>query len=157
MKHIILPLLFLSFLSLNAQDTKPQSDSDLDAKITELLKLSGAEAQFSTIIDQMLDMQKMNPLYSDALSKDFWDEFTKEVHQTGYKSLLPDMIQLYKEHFTEEELDHQIAYMSNPLTQKIVAKQPALMQASMSVGAEWGQEIAAKITDKLQQALEERN
>lgn len=133
------------------------TDTALNAKITKLMKLSGAEAQFTSVIDQIIGMQKQNPLYNEVLPSAFWDEFAKEIHETGFSSLLPEMIELYKQHFTEKELDHQIAYLGNPLTQQIVAKQPALMQSSMAVGAEWGQALGEKISTKLQQAVEERN
>jgi hypothetical protein len=159
MKHLIITLLLcLPLLSLSAQGAEVQTtDTAIDAKIAEFLKLSGAEAQFTTAIDQIIGMQKQNPLYNEVLPSSFWDEFSEEVHETGFSSLLPEMTKLYKQHFTEEELDHQIAYLSNPLTQQIVAKQPALVQASMAVGSEWGQALGEKIGLKLQQEVEDRN
>jgi hypothetical protein len=59
------------------------------------------------------------------------------------------MIEIYRTNMTEEEIDHQIAYFSDPLTQQIVAKQPTIMQQSMAVGAAWGKKVSEKINSRL--------
>lgn len=105
----------------------------------------------------MITMQKANPVYKDILPESFWDDFSLEAHKTGYKELLPGMIAIYREQMTEAEIDHQITYFGSPVTQGIVAKQPALMQAAMAVGADWGRKVGEQIATKLQQAVEERN
>lgn len=154
---IILLLLGLSGVGLQAQTDTTASDSLLNAKIERLLVLSGAEAQFNTAIDQMVEIQKQNPAYSGVLADEFWDEFTEEVHQTGFDKLRPKMVTIYRDNYTVEEIDHQITYFSDPMTQAIVAKQGAVMQQSMRVGAQWGQEISQEIVTRLQEAVEDKN
>jgi hypothetical protein len=158
MKHSILfLLLILPLLTISAQDTPPLSDTLLDAKIERLIKLSGAEIQFGAAIDQIIAMHQGNPLFKEVLPDIFWDEFAAEAHKEGYQRLLPNMMSIYKAQLTEAEIDHQIAYLNDPMTQGIIAKQPAIMQAAMSIGQQWGQEMGAQIAEKLQRAVEKRN
>jgi hypothetical protein len=67
------------------------------------------------------------------------------------------MMAIYKAQLTEAEIDHQIAYLEDPITQRIIAKQPAIMQASMIIAQQWGQKMDAQIAEKLQRAVEKRN
>jgi len=160
MKYYLFTLVFLLLsLPIFAQaDSVMVADTTLNAKIELLMKLSGSEKMFTTAIDQMIDMQKKNPAYRDVLPAEFWDDFSAETHATGYESLKPGMIALYKKYLTEEEIDHQIEYLGSPITQRIIAKQPELVQESMTIGAEWGKELGERIALKLQQAVEgERN
>ncbi len=132
------------------------SAQSLDDKIERVMELSGASRNFITGVDRMIDVQRQNPAY-EALGDAFWDEFQEEVRATGFKSLLPGLIQVYKDNYTEEEIDHLLAYFEDPVTQSITAKNPAVMQQSMTVGSEWGQELAVKITDRLAEAMEEKH
>lgn len=142
----------LSFGTLTAQDS-----TRLVQKVEQLLELSGAKAQFETVLDGMLTTYKQNPAMMEGVPEDFWDKFSKKAKSSAFDNLLGRMVTLYLEHYTEEELDHQIAYMQSPVTQRIVAKQPQLMQESMAVGSEWGQEIGAEIARQLMEAKEEKN
>jgi len=47
------------------------------------------------------------------------------------------------------------AYLGSPVTQGIIAKQPKLVQESMTIGTEWGRALGEKIALKLQRAMEE--
>ncbi|WP_020570777.1 DUF2059 domain-containing protein [Neolewinella persica] len=151
MKYNILFLLLFSLSSLSAQDTV------LNQKVEQLLELSGAKAQFETALDGMLTTYKQNPAMMEGVPDDFWKKFSEEAKSTAFDDLLGRMVTLYLDHYTEEELDHQIAYLQSPLTQQIVAKQPQLLQESMTVGSAWGQEIGEKIARQIMEAKEDKN
>lgn len=157
MKHTLFSLLLISLPCLLTAQDDTIADSLLNAKIERLMELSGSRNQFGTVINQMIDMQKANPIYTDILPDEFWSEFKKETMETGYEMLLPEMITIYRAHMTEEEIDHQIAYFSSPLTQQIVAKQPMMMQASMEVGGRWGAQLGEDIVRRLTEATKDRN
>jgi hypothetical protein len=146
MKHLVL----LLFVSVSLPPLSAQTTDSLDAKIVRLLELSGAEAQFLSAVDGMLNVQRQN-LPEGAVDDEFWDEFSKEIRETGYADLRPLMVEIYRINMTEEEIDHQIAYYGHPLTQEIVKKQPVIVQQSMAVGAEWGRQLSQKIITRLQE------
>lgn len=151
MKHTLLLTLLLASFSIAAQDTLV-----LNEKIEQLLKLSGSEAQFVGAIDQILEMQRKNSANTEQLSTEFWDELSKEIHETGYASIKPGLVEIFRNNYTEAEIDHQIAYLSSPLTQQIVAKQQIIMQQSMAVGSEWGQALGTEIVERIFTAIEKQ-
>jgi hypothetical protein len=151
MKYTFLFFLLFSTTFLSAQDPA------LVQKVEQLLELSGTKAQFETALDGMLDAYKQNPLMMEGLPDDFWDKFSTEAKSTAFDDLLEQMVTLYLNHYTEEELDHQIAYMKSPITQGIVAKQPLLMKESMAIGSIWGQKLGEKIGRQIMDAKEDRN
>ncbi|CAH1000214.1 hypothetical protein LEM8419_01362 [Neolewinella maritima] len=149
MKHlIVLVLVFTMGSAVSAQTT-----DSLEAKIARLLELSGAEAQFLTAVDNMILMQRQQ-VDASTVSPAFWDEFSKEIHEEGWQLILPDLTAVYRNNLTEAEIDHQIAYLSDPLSQQIVAKQSTLMQQSMAAGQQWGMKMGARVAQRLQEALE---
>jgi hypothetical protein len=151
MKYAILFLLLFSTTFLSAQDPA------LVKKVEQLLELSGTKAQFETALDGMLDTYKQNPAMKEGLPGEFWDTFSQEAKVNAFDDLMGQMVTLYLEHYNEEELDHQIAYMKSPITQKIVAKQPMIMQESIAIGSKWGQELGEKIARKIMEAKEGKN
>jgi hypothetical protein len=151
MKYTFLFLFLFATTFLSAQD------SALVQKVEQLLELSGTKAQFETALDGMLITYKQNPAMREGLPENFWDQFSKEAKSTAFDDLLGRMVTLYLDHYTEEELDHQIAYMKSPITQKIVAKQPLLIQESMAIGTEWGQALGEKIGRQIMEAKEGKN
>ncbi len=151
MKYVVLLLFLFSFNGLSAQDTV------LVQKVKQLLELSGAKAQFETALDGMLTTYQQNPAMTEGLPDDFWGQFSEKAKSSAFSDLLGRLVTIYQEHYTEEELDHQIAYLQSPLTQRIVAKQPQLMQESMAVGAAWGQELGEKIAQQIMEAKEKKN
>lgn len=144
MKHLFLVLLVAFATALTAQ-----TDS-LDAKIVRLLELSGAEQQFIGAADNMMALQRQQASYA-SIPDEWWEEFTRKVHEEAWNDLAPKLAGVYREVYTEAEIDHQLAYLSDPVTQEIVAKQPAVMQQSMQIGAEWGQQLAMSISERLQE------
>lgn len=151
MKYTLLFLVLFSTTFLSAQETA------LVQKVEQLLELSGTKAQFAAALDGMLETYKQNPAMMQGLPDDFWDEFSKAAKSTAFEDLLEQMVVLYLDHYTEEELDHQIAYMKSPITQKIVAKQPMLLQESMALGSKWGQELGERIGRQIREAKEGKN
>ncbi len=127
-----------------------QSSDSLELKIDRLLELSGAKEQFLGAVDNMIAIQRQN-MPAGTVDEGFWEEFAKEVRTTAYDDLRPMMAEIYRMNLTEAEIDHQIAYYSDPVTQEIVKKQPAILQQSMSVGAEWGRQLSEKIMTRLQE------
>ncbi len=154
MKHFVVLVFLLagsSFVSAQASDSL--ATNGIDAKIARLLELSGAEAQFLGAVDNMMAMQRQQ-MDSGAVPADFWDEFSKEIHEEGWRLILPDLTAVYRNNMTEEEIDYQIAYFDSPLGQQIVAKQGTIMQQSMAAGQQWGITMATRVGERLQEVME---
>ena len=149
MKHLLVVVLFVA----TSSSVFAQAADSLDAKIARLLELSGAEAQFLGAVDNMLAMQRQQATYS-SVPAEFWDEFSEEIHTEGWQLILPDLVEVYRNNMTEEEIDYQIAYFDTPLGQQIVGKTGVIMQQSMAAGQQWGVTMANKVGARLQEAME---
>ena len=153
MRHVALVFLLLSWTLSVAQS------DNLDTKILQLLELSGSETNFNAAVDNMLAMQREQSVYA-AVPEAWWDDFSTEMHARGWPELAPKMVEIYRNNYTEAEIDHQLAYLSDPITQAMVAKQPVVMKLSMDAGAAWGKGLAEEIAAKLEAAAaaaEEKN
>lgn len=145
-----IPYLVVIIMALSASSLPAQTENGLDAKIERLLTLSGSEQQFISAIDNMIEMQRGASPMAEA-SDESVDLFVQEVHKSGWSDIKPKLVEIYRNNFTEEEIDHQIAYLEDPMTQRIVAKQGTVMQQSMQAGQAWGQRMGAKIAERLQE------
>ena len=112
-----------------------------------LLTLMDMDNLLNQSIDQMLDMQvKQNPAigaYKPQM-KTFLSKYM------SWASMKDDMIKIYMDEFTEQELKELLAFYQTPLGKKTVQKMPKLM----AKGAELGQQRVQQHLPELQQAIQ---
>lgn len=130
-----------------------QQANTKEQDIRKLMELTGATKLAEQIMDQMIAA-----LDQEGTDKAFWDSLRAEFDT---QSLLSKTMPIYDKHFTHEEIKGLIAFYQTPLGAKVVEKMPAVAQESMAVGMEWGQEIAGKVIEKMEErkkkeATEER-
>lgn len=76
--------------------------------------------------------------YSQELGKIMQEELT-------WAKLEPEMIKIYAEEFTQEEVDGMIQFYKTPVGQSTIDKMPIVMQKSMQVGYKQMDAITPKI------------
>lgn len=76
--------------------------------------------------------------YSQELGKIMQEELT-------WAKLEPEMIKIYAEEFTQEEIDGMIQFYKTPVGQSTIDKMPIVMQKSMQVGYKQMDAITPKI------------
>ena len=114
-----------------------------------LLNLMDMDSLLNQSIDQMLDMQvKQNPAIGQykAQMKTFLSKYM------SWASMKEDMIKIYTDEFSEQELKELLAFYQTPLGKKTVQKMPKLM----AKGAELGQQRVQQHLPELQQAIQEQ-
>lgn len=148
MKTIFLQLAALVFISgsLLAQQNTAED------KVRKMLELNGSKANFEVAIKNMIELQKQQ--FDSDHSKEFFEKFQDEILAEGYNSLLEKLIPVYTENFTEPELDGIIAFLESEVGIAMTKKTPYILQASMQIGAEWGEELARSIMEKMEQSKE---
>jgi uncharacterized protein len=125
------------------------SDATHRAAAEALLNLMDMDNLMSQSIDQMLDMQvKQNPAIGQF--KDQMKTFLAKY--MSWASMKEDMIKIYTDEFTEQELKELLAFYQTPLGKKTVQKMPKLM----AKGAELGQQRVQQHLPELQQAIQEQ-
>lgn len=146
--RIIYTTLFIliTIFQLNAQDD-PYAE-----KVRKMLELSGAAANFNVAITNMIDLQK--EAFGEILPEEFFIEMEKEMLEVGFEKLIPRYVPIYRRHLTEEDLDGIITFYESEVGRKLTAKMPMILSEAMQMGAEWGEELALEIFEKVQNSNE---
>lgn len=118
-------------------------DDGRDKLIRELLVMTNALDISSQVYEQL--KAALAPRFPSVPAK-VWDDVGKSLKTERFEQL---MIALYKEQFTEEELQAMHDFYSTPEGKSIIQKLPALNQRSIQLGMAWGQQEAAKIVATL--------
>lgn len=119
-------------------------DKSKKENVRELMKAMGAEKQMTQMMKMMINSYKTN---TPNVSEEFWDEFLKEVKTDELIDLL---IPIYEKNFTDEEILDLTRFYKSAIGQKLLEKNPAIMQESYAIGQEWGKKLGEKVVSKLQ-------
>ena len=147
MKSRIAPWVVLVALVLPlpgvAQTSSPAAAPGKEARIRELLVLTGTGALGTQVMTRMLDsFRKSLP----DVPAEFWDDFQGQVHPEELEAMI---VPIYEKHFDESEIDGMLAFYRTALGKKVIRELPGIMNESFSAGQEWGQSIARKAIEQL--------
>lgn len=143
MKSFYWLFLFIVFsFSLSAQTATPED------KVRNLLNANGGRANFDMVIVQMIDIQAQ--AMQELLPTEFFEEFKKDMLESGYDEILELIVPIYLKHYSEDEIDQMAAFFQTELGQIMVKNTPLIMQESMAAGQQWGGAMGGMIAERLQ-------
>ena len=134
------------------QDTPKASQATKEshtAAVEEFFEVMKMDEATNKTMDQMLAMQIARQPQLAAF-KDVLQAFLRK--HVSYQAMKKDMIKLYKDAFTEDEIRTMTAFYRTPVGQKAVAKLPSLAAA----GAQLSMTRFQANVGELQQALAKR-
>lgn len=148
-------VLLCSFVS-QAEPAKPET-VELFLKVTDAAAtLDYAYAQLDQVTEQMNHSQG-NVAKDDPLRRKHQQELNQLIRtELSWQQLEQPMIAIYSSVFSEEELQGIIAFYQSDAGQKMVKRQPELMQASMAVMQEQSMLLMPKIKQLVEQHSKER-
>ena len=145
MRATILTLCAAAIVAAGASGARADDKSHKKAA-EDLLKVMQVEQQLDTSIAQSLDMQmKANPAL--ATKRPAMEKFFKK--HMSYASLKPDLVKMYADAFTEQELNQIRDFYLTPAGQKMVEKSPELMVKGMQIGAKRVQDNMGELQQML--------
>ena len=152
MKTMFHSSLVAALLAIIASSARADEKSHRKAA-EELLKTLGVEKLLQSSIDQVLDLQiKSNPQiapYRDVM-KQF---FSKHM---SWDSLKTEMIGIYVDALTEDELKQITTFFQTPAGKKMVEKQPELMSKGMQIGMKRVQDNQAELQRMMEDAARKK-
>lgn len=140
MKKIALSLLAFAFMFAASAQSKTKH-----ATVRELLKASGSGNLAVQVAGSLFGQMKEAYPQVDTM---VWHEMKKEMKAEEVEDML---VPIYEKHFSQDELEGLIAFYKSPLGKKLLAAMPAVMQESMQVGREWGQQLAKRVFERLKE------
>lgn len=114
-----------------------------EAKVRELIKVTGADKMAVLAMQQYMDQFKER---SPNVPDEFWNDFAAEVSSDKMTDLY---IPVYAKYYTESDIDELIKFYKSPVGQKTIKVMPMLMKDSIEAGGKMGMEIAAKVKERL--------
>ncbi len=137
MKKIVLMLFSLTMLTLpvHADQASPES-------VKMLLEKTGAGNMGIQAMNQMIpSLRQMIP---DA-PETFWEDFMSEFSPDAFVDAI---VPIYQRYLTQDDLEAIIAFYDTPAGKKLIETQPMILQDSMEVGQQWGQEVAQQVMER---------
>ena len=123
-----------------------QANDAYSNDIRNLLKVNKTKESMEQVIPLMINQFKQ--LRPD-IPANVWSMMEKEIKNEGLDDLVEKMIPMYKKHFTHTETKELVAFYTSPIGKKLADKTPVMTQESSVIGQEWGQELGAKMAQKL--------
>lgn len=137
------PLAFIVFLCVCTAAFADNANDEAE----KLFNILGMESALEQSMSQMLDIQlQQNPKLA-PFKQVMMQFFQKHM---SYDSLKPDMLRIYAETFTGQELKEINAFYSTDVGKKTIAKMPALMTQGAQIGAARVQENIGELQEMIQ-------
>ncbi len=134
---------FFLFITIYTQAQNTSYDQD----VTHFIEVNGTMGQYHTAIEQLSDMIKEQ--YKDAnVTEDDWNE----INSLAKKSLVglsDDLVTVYKNYFTHEEIKELNKLYENEVLQKFVNNVLSISDASQDASIVWSRSLYNEITDYL--------
>ncbi|MBU0912671.1 MAG: DUF2059 domain-containing protein [Gammaproteobacteria bacterium] len=148
-------VLLCSFVSL-AEPAKPET-VELFLKVTDAAAtVDYAYAQLDQMSEQMV-LSQAPEAKNDPLVRKHLQELNQLIRtELSWQQLEQPMIAIYSSVFTEAELQGIIAFYQSEAGQKMVKRQPELIQASMAVMQEQSMLLMPKIKQLVEKQSQER-
>lgn len=142
-------LVFISVATTAVCDDHISIESKQQAEI--MLETSGTEKMMALAVEQMLQVQlQQNPAltpYKDIMMK-FIDK------HMSYRSLKPELVNLYAETFSTEELKDLTEFYQTPTGKKAIEKMPEIMAKGSQLGAMRIQSNITELQEMIKQEAE---
>lgn len=130
--HQACALLAGLFLAGTALADSPASDSS----VRKLLQLTSATDADGQIVSSLVNGLKAR---HPEIPAEFWFEFAGRIRPA---ELLERNVELYRNSYTEAEVQAAVAFYSSPEGRSFVGKQPQVMYRSIDVANEWAESVS---------------
>ena len=120
------------------------SEPASQSSVKQLMQKVGAGDMSVQMMNQMIPALKQ--MIPDA-PETFWTDFVAELDAGEMEDLI---IPIYQKYLTEEDVVAINSFYDSLAGMKLISVQPKIMQESMIIGQQWGQEIAARVIAKYQ-------
>jgi len=127
----------------SAQVSEPQTAEAKAANVRRLLEVTGAVRMgVQTTATLGASLRKAYPQVPDAI----WTELLAEFRAEDLTELA---VPIYMKYLTTEDIQGLLAFYESPLGRKLLEVQPQILQETVVVGRQWGEECARRVMKRL--------
>ncbi len=148
----------VAFAAANPARAQQPAQSQI-ALASEIIEIKGSTALFDPLIPGVVEQTKatllqMNPmLFKDltAVSEQLRKEYAPRLSE-----LKTEIVKIYAERFTEQELKDTLAFYKSPLGKKLLSEEPAFVNKSMSTAQEWAIKLNEEVLQRFRAEMKKR-
>lgn len=143
MKNLLRNIIFVSTLvfyvvGIQAKPAEPES-------IKALMQLTGSGEMGMQMMNQLLPaLKRMIP----EAPASFWEDVMADVNADEMENMV---IPIYQKYLSEADIQAINSFYQTEAGKKLIRVQPLIMQESVALGQQWGQQIAQQVLLKYQQ------
>jgi hypothetical protein len=125
----------------------------------ELVEAKSAMRLFNPLISGVIEYHRnlftqTNPNLGRELSEVAQQLHTELVARRA--DLEQQIVRIYAQHFTEQELKQAVAFYRTPLGKKLIAEEPKALDESMKLANEWSSKLAEEVIAKMRAEMKKR-
>jgi uncharacterized protein len=126
------------------------SPTSKEAKIRQLMELTGASKLGQQVMNQMLTtFQQKFPDFPPQMA----EEFQRAFHADSLVSII---VPIYAKYFTDADIDGLIAFYGTETGKKLITVMPDMTREIQTISTEWGRQIGMQIGEKLKSQAEKK-
>lgn len=129
------------------------------ATAKELITVTGANVIFNPLIAGVIEQAKLLYLQQNpGLAKDL-NEITAKMRADmapRFTELNDEVARLYAADFSEQELKDILVFYKSPVGQKLLERQPKVIDASMKFAQTWANKLSDEVVAKMRDELKKR-
>jgi hypothetical protein len=129
------------------------------AAATEIMDLKDGLRLFEPIVTGVVEQHKNLMLQANPmLSRDLTEVANKLRAELAPRraELEQEVIRIYAQAFTEQELKDLLAFYKSPLGKKVIEQEPRVLDSSMARASEWADKLAQEVVQKLRAELRKK-
>jgi hypothetical protein len=146
----------------NGQGRAPAPPAPSAASIAaakEIMEIKGGLKMFEPIVVGVIEQHKNIMLQANPLLSRDLNEVTNKLRielAPRRAELDADVIRIYAQAFTEQELRELLAFYKSPLGKKLVDQEPKILDNSMSRATEWADKLAQEVVQKIRAEMRKK-
>jgi len=141
----------------HAQTKQPSAAALLVAK--QLITVTRTTTVFNPLIAGVVEQAKLFLLQQDpGLAKDLNPiaEKIRSELQPRFTEITEEVALLYAQNFTEQELKDILVFYKSPTGQKLLDKQPNVIDSSMQFAQTWANKLSDEVISKMREELKKK-
>jgi uncharacterized protein len=140
---------------LHAQQPSPAAL----ASARELMELKGVQNLVAPVVVGVIEQTKGGILQTNpGLSKDL-DEVSAQLrteYQQRTSEVTNDIVRLYAQRFSEQELKEAIAFYKSPVGKKILAEEPKILDDTYARVQQWANRLQSEVMTRVRVEMKKR-
>lgn len=129
----------------------PAQHGRLEADARLLVRISGGSQILDAVLEQIRDHFRMRHPFLDER---IWKQLQEEIFEPARETALDQMAEVYKRHFTHEEIRVLIDFYSSPLGRKLNGLYGEINRDLVPVSGSWSSQLFQRACDYLKSSVD---